>query len=83
MWQNGSAYKTLKKKGYINFWKTVHCDDESKSDIFGYVGKQNMRRKPNTTMAIQNLLLVVKHGGGSVLIWGCMSTKGYENRDKD
>lgn len=30
-------------------------------------------------MDMQNLLPAVKHGGGSVMVWGCMSAAGVGN----
>lgn len=48
--------------------------------IFGYDSKQRVWRKTNTArMAIQNLLLTVKRGGGFVILWACMSPAGAEN----
>lgn len=34
-------------------------------------------RKPNEEM--KNLRATVKHGGGSVMVWGCMSESGVGN----
>ncbi|GFV57403.1 transposable element Tcb1 transposase [Trichonephila clavipes] len=33
-------------------------------------------RKPNTELEKQHLTPTVKHGGGSVLVWGCMPANG-------
>lgn len=36
-------------------------------------------RKPNTELNIANLVPTVKHGGGCVLVWGCMAYSGVGN----
>jgi len=36
-------------------------------------------RKPNTELQKQHLRPTVKHGGRSVMIWGCISSKGVGN----
>lgn len=72
-------FAKLHKNDDIDFWKRVIFSDESKFNIFGYDGKQRLWRKPNAAMAIQNLLPTVKHGGGSVMVWGCMSIAGVGN----
>ena len=38
-----------------------------------------MWRKPNTEMDTADLRPTVKHGGGSVMVWGCMSAHGVGN----
>ncbi|GFW12929.1 transposable element Tcb2 transposase [Trichonephila clavipes] len=55
---------------------TVIFSNESKFNIFGSDGRQYVWRKPNTELEKQHLTLTVKHGGGSVLIWGCMAANG-------
>lgn len=61
------------------FWNDVIFTDESKFNIFSSDGKVNIWRKPNTEMDVKNLRPTVKHGGGSVMVWGCMSAKGVGN----
>lgn len=72
-------FAKLHKSDDMSFWKNVIFSDESKYNIFGYDGKQRVWRKPNTAMAIQNLLPTVKHGGASVMVWGCISAAGVGN----
>lgn len=68
------AKKLLDKP--IEFWEKVLFTDESKFCIFGIKGKQLVWRKPNTALNPENLKATVKHGGGGVMVWGCMCTKG-------
>lgn len=59
-----------------NFWKNVVFSDESKFNLFGCDGKQKIWRKKNQELLDKNLVPTVKHGGGSVMVWGCMSAAG-------
>lgn len=65
---------------YINkspeFWKQVIFSDESKYCIFGIKGRQIVWRKPGTALEKQNLVGTVKHGGGGIMVWGCMAAAG-------
>ncbi|GFV15357.1 transposable element Tcb1 transposase [Trichonephila clavipes] len=67
-------------KSHVNlsdeFWNTVIFSDESKFNIFGSDGRQYVRRKSNTELVKQHLTPTVKHGGGSILVWGCMAANG-------
>ena len=63
----------------IEFWKRVIFSDESKFNIFGSDGKRFVWRKPNTELQQKNLIPTVKHGGGSVMVWGCMGYYGVGN----
>ncbi|GFT67801.1 transposable element Tcb1 transposase [Trichonephila clavipes] len=62
-----------------NFWKKVIFSDESKFNIFGSDGHRTVWRNPNTVLDPKNLRPTVKHGGGSVMVWGCMASNGVGN----
>lgn len=68
---------------YINhppeFWENVIFTDESKFNIFGSDGKKIVWRKANTELNKENLCATVKHGGGNVMVWGCMAAAGVGN----
>lgn len=53
--------------------------DESKFNIFGSDGMVRVWRKPNTELQNKYLRATVKHGGGSVMVWGCVSAAGVGN----
>lgn len=63
----------------MDFWKLVLFTDESKFNIFGYDGKAKVWRKPNTAMDPKNLIPTVKHGGGSVMVWGAVAASRVGN----
>lgn len=70
-------------KSHINkppqFWKQVIFSDESKFCIFGMKGRQLIWRKPCSALQPKNLCPTVKHGGGGIMVWGCMSSNGVGN----
>ena len=43
--------------------------DETKIELFGLNAKHHIWRKPGT-------IPTVKHGGGSIMLWGCFSVAG-------
>jgi hypothetical protein len=43
--------------------------DETKIELFGLNAKRHVWRKPVT-------IPTVKHGGGSIMLWGCFSVAG-------
>jgi transposase len=59
-----------------NYWNDVIFTDESKFNIFGSDGRQKVWRLPNTELEKKNLKVTVKHGGGSVMVWGCFAASG-------
>lgn len=61
------------------FWDTVIFADESKFNLFECDGRGYVWRKPNTELQPQNLSSTVKHGGGHVMVWECMSSSGVGN----
>lgn len=70
-------------KKYINknseFWQKVIFSDETKFNIFGPDCGNKVWRKANTEMQRKNTKCSVKHGGGNVMLWGCMSANGAGN----
>lgn len=63
----------------FEFWKEVIFTDESKFNIWGSDGQLRVWRRENEALKEKNLRATVKHGGGSVMVWGCMSAKGPGN----
>ncbi|CAK9809367.1 Transposable element Tc1 transposase [Anthophora plagiata] len=67
-------------KAHVNkpnsFWETVLFSDESKFNIYGSDGRIMVWRKKNEHLKPANMCPTVKHGGGGVLVWGCMSASG-------
>lgn len=62
-----------------NYWENVIFSDETKINLFGSDGRDKVWRKKNTALKIENVCPTVKHGGGNVLLWGCMSANGTGN----
>ena len=58
------------------FWNSILWSDESKFNMFGSDGKKSVWRKPGEEYKPECLQPTVKHGGGNVLVWGCMSYSG-------
>lgn len=64
-----------------NFWDSILWSDESKYNIFGSDGRARVWRKSGEALQMRNLNPTVKHGGGSVMIWGCFSSAGTGNHE--
>ncbi|KAF2884424.1 hypothetical protein ILUMI_21748 [Ignelater luminosus] len=58
------------------FWDSVLFSDESKYNLFRSDGRIRVWRHPNTEFKSKNIQHTVKHGGGGVLVWGCMTSFG-------
>jgi hypothetical protein len=61
-----------------NIWKKVLWSDETKIELFGHKGKHYVWRKPNTSHLPENTI-TVKHGGGSIMLWGYFYRQGLGN----
>lgn len=58
------------------FWSRVIFTDECKFNIFRNDGRSKVWRKPNESLKLKNMVPTVKHGGGSIMVWGCMAANG-------
>ncbi|CAK9827692.1 Transposable element Tc1 transposase [Anthophora retusa] len=56
--------------------ETVLWTDESKFEIFGNKRRQFVRRRKGEAYQEGCLKPTVKHGGGSVMVWSCISANG-------
>jgi len=50
--------------------------NETKIELFGFNSKRYVWRKPGTAHHLSNTISAVKHGGGSIMMWGCFSAAG-------
>ena len=61
------------------YWNNVLFTDENKFIIFGSDGRIAVWRRKNEENHSKNLVGTVKHGGGDVLVWRCISASGLRN----
>uniref|UniRef100_A0A3P9LSK4 Transposase Tc1-like domain-containing protein n=1 Tax=Oryzias latipes TaxID=8090 RepID=A0A3P9LSK4_ORYLA len=54
-----------------SFWENVLWTDETKLELFGKKHQLYVGRLKNEASNQKNTVPTVKHGGGSVLFWGC------------
>ncbi|KAG2462042.1 TC1A transposase, partial [Polypterus senegalus] len=50
--------------------------DETKIELFGVNARRHIWRKPGTAHHQANTIPTMKHGGGSIMLWGCFSAAG-------
>ena len=57
-------------------WQKVLWSDETKMELFDRNAKCSVCHKSNTAHHPKNTIPIVKHSGGSILLWGCLSSAG-------
>ncbi len=59
-----------------DYWDSILWSDETKINVFGADGFKTVWRRKGEEYKEKCMVPTVKHGGGSVLMWGCMSAAG-------
>ncbi len=57
----------------MDYWNHVLWSDETKINVFGSDGVKCVWWQPGEEYKDKFVLPTVKHSGGSVMVWGCMS----------
>ncbi len=65
-----------KQTNDMDYWYHVLWSDETKTNLFGSDGVKHVKRQPGEEYKDKCVLPTVKHGGGSVMVGGCMSAAG-------
>lgn len=64
-------------KAHVNWsvddWKRVIWSDETKINRFQSDGKEYYWRRPHENIQKHQVKQTVKHGGGSLMVWGCFT----------
>ncbi len=60
----------------MDYWNLVLWSDETNIHLFGSDGVKRVWRQPGEEYKDKCVLPTVKHGGVSVMVWGCMSAAG-------
>ena len=58
------------------FLDSVLWSDETKLELFGPMDQCYVWRRKNQAYEQKNTLPTVKHGGGSIMLWGCFASNG-------
>ena len=64
------------KNWTIEDWKQVVWSDENKINRFGSDGSKWTLKSKNEMLKSHNVNDTLKFGGGSIMIWGCMTQFG-------
>ncbi len=61
-----------------DYWDSILWSDETKINVFRTDGFKTVWRRKGEEYKEKCMVPTVKHGGGCVLMWGCMSAAGVE-----
>uniref|UniRef100_A0A3B3R2T1 Tc1-like transposase DDE domain-containing protein n=1 Tax=Paramormyrops kingsleyae TaxID=1676925 RepID=A0A3B3R2T1_9TELE len=59
-----------------HYWQNIQWTDETKIELFGKNTQHYVWRKKGSAHQHQDLIPTVKHGGGSIMVWGCFAASG-------
>ena len=78
--KNNITKRLLFARGHRNWtvddWKKVIWSDETKINRYMSDGIKWCWRQPHQRFLMKNVEGIIKHGGGSPMIWGCMTNQG-------
>jgi len=57
-------------------WRRVIWSDETKINRFGSDGRKWCWKEPGKRLQPNHVKKTIKHGGGSIMVWGCMTAEG-------
>lgn len=57
-------------------WMRVIWSDETKINRFGSDGRKWSWKEPGSALKPSHVQGTLKHGGGSIMVWGCMTAEG-------
>lgn len=61
----------------VQDWERVVFTDEFRINRWGSDGNQYCRRGPGEEFREDKVDSEMKHGGGSIMVWGCITSRGY------
>ena len=61
---------------HMDYWNHALWSDEVKINLFGSDAFKHVWRRPGEVYKDKCVMPTVKHGGGNVMVWGCMSAAG-------
>lgn len=67
------------KEWTVEDWRNVIFSDETKINRFGADGRKWCWKKPGSALQPNHVKPTVKFGGGSLMVWGCMTAHGVGN----
>lgn len=67
------AWCLARRNWNLRTWRKIHWSDESRFMLHVTDGRTRVWRRKNTAYTPRNIQPTVAYGGGSVMVWGCLS----------